>query len=136
MKAKKVNLRTSILVSMLGILVAGVLFTGCSKDKDTPDPSSPRKVVFKAQTSADASISNAAYGYDSEITYATGLSGTTWTSPEITVPGNALSVYANMGGLGSSAASTVKIQIFVDGTLKKEATATGTQLVASVQYQF
>jgi hypothetical protein len=78
----------------------------------------------------------AVYGYDSEITTATSLSGTTWTSPEITVPAGAVIANAGIDATGGDASATLKVQIYVDGSLKKEGTSSGEILSAHASYNF
>lgn len=112
------------------------IFTGCSKDDDGKPSSGSHKVTFKATASAGSSISGAAYGYDNQQTVATSLSGTTWTSPEINVPAGTVLVTAAVTGTGVDASSSLKVQVFVDGELKKEGTSTGRTLSASATYAF
>jgi hypothetical protein len=112
------------------------IFTGCSKDDDAKPSSTSHKVIFKAIASTGCNISVAAYGYDNTPTSATGLSGTTWTSPEITVPAGTVVATASVSAEGVNASSSLKVQIFVDGELKKEGSATGEYLSASVSYGF
>ena len=107
-----------------------MVFTACSK-KDNDGPSSTsHKVVFKAFGSSDVQISSAVYGYDTELTSVSSLSGTTWTSPEVNVPAGALMAQAVVTATGTSAASSLKVEVWVDGVKKDEASSTGTALVA------
>lgn len=121
----------------LAVVLLTCIFVGCSKDNDDNNDTGQRKVVFKAEASAGSTITTAVYGAQGDgQTTATGLSGTTWTSPEITVPANALSVAVAVGGTGVDVSSTLKVQIFVNGELKKEGTSSGTVLSASASYGF
>ena len=115
-----------------------VLFTGlmsCKKDSDKPSKSA-HKVVFKLEASAGSNLSVAVYGYDAKTTTNTGLSGTTWTSPEITVPAGTNIAIISGGGDGLNANSTIKAQVYVDGELKEEGTGSGTVLSAQASFQF
>lgn len=133
---KKINIHQTLKYTFVVLLMA--LFLGitssCSNDDD--DNGTSHKVVFKATASAGSDMDMVTYGYDTTLTTATSLSGTTWTSPEITVPAGAIGVNVGMNAMGADASSTLKVQIFVDGELKKEATATGQALSAHANYNF
>lgn len=117
---------------------AAFAFTACSKDDGADGPNlngtEQHKIVFKAETSAGATISHLLYGYDNSMTSVSGLSNATWVSPEVSVPANANMANFSVNGVGANANSTLKVQIFVDGILKKEETKTGTILAAQAQY--
>lgn len=121
--------------ALLTLMFASI-FTGCSKDDDHKPSSTSHKVIFKATASAGSNISVAVYGYDNTPTSATGLSGTTWTSPEINVPAGTVLTTATVNAMGANASSSLKVQVFVDGEFKKEGTSTGQALTASVSYSF
>lgn len=113
------------------ILAAVAILSGCGSKKDDPKPSNKaHKVVVKAQVSAGSNLYSASYGTETTGTPVTGLSGTTWTSPEFTVPAGTSYVSASAGGEGPNAAATIKVQIYIDGELKKEGTGVGTSLSA------
>ncbi len=120
--------------ALLTLMFASI-FTGCSKDDDKPSSSS-HKVTFKAIASTGSNIEIAVYGYDSNPTTVTSLTGTTWSSPEITVPAGSIVATAAVSATGVNASSSLKVQIFVDGELKKEGTSTGEILSASATYSF
>jgi len=117
---------------------AALMGASCSKDDGgTPGPStSSHKVQFKAEASAGSNISVAVYGYDATTTTATSLSGTTWSSPEITVPAGASLATAAVNASGANASSTLKVQVWVDGVMKKEGTSSGAILSAQASYAF
>lgn len=124
-------------------LIAFAVFTtiigsSCSKDDaGTPGPSATsHKVQFKAEASAGSDIEVAVYGYDANTTTATSLSGTTWKSPEITVPAGTSIATAAVNGTGANASSTLKVQVWVDGVMKKEGTSSGAILSAQASYSF
>lgn len=117
------------------ILAFAAVAMGCSKDKDKPSGTS-HKVVVKAEVSAGSRLINATYGTETTGTPATGLTGTTWSSPEFTVPAGTHYVTGGAGGEGLNAAATIKVQIYVDGVLKKEGTGSGTGLSAVALYEF
>ena len=121
--------------ALLTLMLAST-FAGCSKDDDNKPASKSHKVIFKATASTGSNISVAVYAYDSNQTTATSLTGTTWTSPEITVPAGTVVATAAVSATGANASSSLKVQIFVDGELKKEGTSTGQILSASVTYGF
>lgn len=110
--------------------------TSCSSDDDQPNPATSHKIVFKAQASSGSDINIAVYGIDGSATTATSLTGTTWTSPEITAPAGTLTANVGVNAVGANASSTLKVQIYVDGELKKEGTSSGQTLSASANYNF
>jgi hypothetical protein len=118
-------------------LMVATLFSACKKDdkNDAPGKTS-HKVVFKATGSAGVNLTIAAYGYDTQITTATNLSGNTWTSAEITVPASAINANITINGTAAASTATLKVQIYVDDQLKKEGTSSGTVVSASAQHIF
>lgn len=124
------------------VLLATMLFgfvTSCSKDDDDNNVNGAgksHKVVFKAIASSGADIDVAVYGIDGNPTTATSLSGTTWTSPEVTSEAGAYNANVAVSAVGTNASSTLKVQIWVDGELKKEGTSSGQYLSASASYVF
>lgn len=107
---------------------------GCSKDKDDKPSATSHKIVFKAEASSGSTLQLVVFGYDNTLTTASSLGGTTWTSPEITAPANATVASVVLNAIGANAASTLKVQVYVDGVLKKEGTGTGTALTATAQF--
>ncbi len=79
-------------------------------------------------------IDGAVYGIDGNPTTATSLSGTTWSSPEVTSEAGAYNANVVVNAIGVDATSTLKVQIWVDGELKKEGTSSGQYLSASASY--
>lgn len=133
---KKMKLKGSF-VMVMAALVFGFV-TSCSNDDDDdiPGTNKTHKVVFKAEASAGSSIDIAVYGIDGNPTTATSLSGTTWSSPEITSEAGAMSANVAVNAFGANASSTLKVQIWVDGELKKEGTSSGQYLSASASHTF
>lgn len=118
-------------------LLIVTLFSACKKDdKDDAPGRTSHKLVFKAVGSAGVNLSIVAYGYDTQITSASNLSGNTWSSAEINVPASAVSANITINGNAVASTATLKVQIYVDGQLKKEATSTGTILSGTAQYSF
>lgn len=129
---KNIKIKTFVLSFFAMILVTGLM--SCKKDDaETPSKSS-HKVVFKLVASAGSNISTVVYGYNGQVTTATSLSGTTWTSPEITAPAGTISLNIAAGATGANANSTLKAQIFVDGEMKAEGNSSGTVLSASASF--
>lgn len=124
-------------VVLLATMLMGFV-ASCSKDDDDNVDGSKKshKVVFKAIASAGANIDGAVYGIDSNATTATSLSGTTWSSPEVTSEAGAYNANVVVNAIGADASSTLKVQIWVDGELKKEGTSSGQYLSASASYTF
>jgi len=122
------------------VLVAiAILFLGSCSDKNdstptpTPAPTS-KKLVFKAEASAGSTVNMVVYGYDGTLTTATSINSQSWTSPEITVPGDATVATITTNGRGVDASSSLKVQVYIDDVMKKEGTGTGTALSAAAQY--
>ncbi|GAA4211202.1 hypothetical protein GCM10022289_39830 [Pedobacter jeongneungensis] len=129
---KNIKIKTFVLSFFALVLFTGLM--SCKKDDaETPSKSS-HKVVFKLEASAGSNISTVVYGYDTQVTTATSLSGTTWTSQEITVPAGTISLNIAAGATGANATSTLKARIYVDGELKSEGTSSGAVLSASASY--
>ena len=111
--------------------------TSCSSDDDDEsNAATSHKVVFKAEASSGSNIDIAVYGIDGSATTATSLTGTTWTSTEITAPAGSFTANVAVNAVGANASSTLKVQIYVDGQLKKEGTSSGQYLSASANYNF
>lgn len=140
MKKTRINqLLKGTFVMLLATVLMGFV-TSCSKDDDdTPNVNGAgksHKVVFKAIASAGTDIDAAVYGVDSNATTASSLSGTTWSSPEVTSEKGAYNANVVVNAVGTNASSTLKVQIWVDGELKKEGTSSGQYLSASASYVF
>ena len=131
------NVLKGSFVMVMAALVFGFV-TSCSNDDDDdiPGTNKTHKVIFKAEASAGSSIDIAVYGIDGNPTTATSLSGTTWSSPEITTEAGAMSANVAVNAVGANASSTLKVQIWVDGELKKEGTSSGQYLSASASHTF
>lgn len=136
-KMKLKNVLKGSFVMMMAALLLGFV-ASCSNDDDDniPGAGKTHKVVFKAEASSGSNIDVAVYGIDGNPTTASSLSGTTWTSPEITSETGAYGANVAVSALGPNASSTLKVQIWVDGELKKEGTSSGQYLSASASYTF
>lgn len=137
-KMKLKNVLKGSFVMVMAALIFGFA-TSCSNDDDddnVPGTNKTHKVVFKAEASAGSNIEIAVYGIDGNPTTATSLSGTTWSSPEITTEAGAMSANVAINAVGASTSSTLKVQIWVDGELKKEGTSSGQYLSASASHTF
>lgn len=137
-KMKLKNVLKGSFVMVMAALIFGFV-TSCSNDDDddnVPGTNKTHKVVFKAEASAGSNIEIAVYGIDGNPTTATSLSGTTWSSPEITTEAGAMSANVAINAVGASTSSTLKVQIWVDGELKKEGTSSGQYLSASASHTF
>ncbi len=136
---KKIKLNQvfkGVFVALITVMVLS-LVESCRKDNDdTSEDIKTQKVVFKAEGSSGVNISKAVYGIDGNPITVTGLSGTTWTSPEITTEGVVYNSNVVVNATGVDAASTLKVQIWVDGQLKKESVSSGLTLSASTSYTF
>ncbi|SHE44972.1 hypothetical protein SAMN05443633_101260 [Chryseobacterium arachidis] len=136
-KMKLKNVLKGSFIMMAAALLLGFV-ASCSNDDDdnTPGAGKTHKVVFKAEASAGSNIEIAVYGIDGNPTTASSLSGTTWTSPEITSEAGAYNANVAVNAIGPNASATLKVQIWVDGQLKKEGTSSGQYLSASASHTF
>lgn len=125
-------------LSIVSVLFAAMLTSSsCSKDKDDNPTSVTHKVQFKATATAGGSISTASYGVDGDAHTANNLSGTSWTSPELTAPAGAYNANILVNGAGTTDASALKVGIYIDGVLKKEESASpGRVLSVMLNYKF
>lgn len=140
---KRKGLLNNCFKGILSLMVLGLfaVLTSCNNDDDILVVS--HKIVYKAEASAGSNITSAGYYTGSEkITYASGVSGTMWVSPEnnrgVGVPvGTTASqtAYANVKATGTSASSTLKVQIYVDDVLTKEFMTTGQDLNVEAKYE-
>lgn len=136
-KMKFVHVLKGTFVVLMATMLIG-LVSSCKNDDDDDIPGAGKshKVVFKAIASSGSDIDVAVYGIDGNPTTASSLSGTTWTSPEVTSEAGAYGANVAVGATGVNASSTLKVQIWVDGELKKEGTSSGQVLSASASYTF
>ncbi|MBM7421225.1 MULTISPECIES: hypothetical protein [Chryseobacterium] len=136
---KKIKLNQvfkGLFVAVITVMVLSFV-ESCRKDDDsTSEDIKTQKVVFKAEGSPGVNISKAVYGIDGNPITVNGLSGATWTSPELTAEGVVYNSNVVVNATGVDAASTLKVQIWVDGQLKKESVSSGMTLSASTSYTF
>lgn len=136
---KKIKLNQVIKGLFVAVITVMVLsfVESCRKDNDdSSEDVKTQKVVFKAEGSSGVNISKAVYGIDGNPITVNGLSGGTWTSPELTAEGVVYNSNVVVSATGVDAASTLKVQIWVDGQLKKESVSSGMTLSASTSYTF
>lgn len=136
---KKIKLNQvfkGVFVAVITVMVFSFVESCRKDDDDNPEDVKTQKIVFKAEASSGANITKAVYGIDGNPITVTGLNGTTWTSPEITAEGVVYNSNVVVNATGVDASSTLKVQIWVDGVLKKESVSTGTTLSASAAYSF
>jgi len=136
MKLKQVFKGTFLMLA--AALIFGFVSSCSDDDDDNPvnGAGETHKVVFKAIASSGSNIDVAVYGIDGNPTTASSLSGTTWSSPEVTAEKGAYTANVAVNAIGTGASSTLKVQIWVDGELKKEGTSSGQYLSASTSYTF
>lgn len=136
---KKIKLNQvfkGLFVAVITVMVLSFV-ESCRKDNDdTSEDIKTQKVVFKAEGSSGVNISKAVYGIDGNPITVNGLSGATWTSPELTAEGVVYNTNVVVNATGVDATSTLKVQIWVDGQLKKESVSSGMTLSASTSYTF
>ena len=125
-----------LFVAVITVMVLSFVESCRKDDEDTSEDTKTQKVVFKAEGSSGVNISKAVYGIDGNPITVTSLSGTTWASPELTAEGVVYNSNVVVNATGVDAASTLKVQIWVDGELKKESISSGQTLSASTSYTF
>lgn len=130
----KTLLRTSYLMLITAFIFAFV--TSCKNDDDEVSETVNHKIIFKAEASSGTNINAAVYGIDGNPITITGLSGTTWTSAEITTENKVYNSNVTVNATGANSSSTLKVQIWVDGELKSESISSGEVLTASTSYSF
>ena len=124
------NIAKMLSLSLI-MLIATVLFS-CKKDN-----TGPHKVKFKAETSSGAKLSAVTYTSETgEIITTSSLNSSSFSSAELTIPSSVPLISFTANGIGESAGSTIKVQIYVDGNLVKENIGTGTTLSATSTYSF
>lgn len=115
------------------VLAATVLFS-CKKDNNN---SGTYKVKFKAETSSGAKLSSVIYTSETgDIITNSSVNSSSFSSTELTIPSSVKVISFTANGIGESAGSTLKVQIYVDGNLVKENVGTGTTLSATANYSF
>lgn len=136
-KQRKVFQRfTTVCLTLIGLLA---VLTSCNND-DEKLYDVTHKVVYKAEGSAGVNITSVVYsqgGYKP----ITNVNGSTWTSAEFTETKKLAvgridysPVLVAVDATGTSASSTLKVQIYVDGVLKKEVKTSGQVLTADADY--
>lgn len=125
-----------LFVAVITVMVLSFVESCRKDDDDASEDIKTQKVVFKAEGSSGVNISKAVYGIDGNPITVNGLSGATWTSPELTAEGVVYNTNVVVNATGVDAASTLKVQIWVDGQLKKESVSSGMTLSASTSYTF
>lgn len=135
-KIKSNQLFKGLFVAVITVMVLSFV-ESCRKDNDdTSEDVKRQKIVFKAEASSGVNITKAVYSIDGNPITVNGLSGTTWSSPEINTEGVVYNSNVVVNATGVDATSTLKVQIFVDGELKKESVTSGQALSASTSYTF
>lgn len=118
-------MKLSLRLLLFPALVCMLAFAGCSGKGDNPKPSSHR-IKYKAEVSSGSKINTVIYlAASGENTTISNLSVGTWESEEFNLPANTGAVSFGAVGTAANANATIKVQIIVDGTVKKESTATG-----------
>jgi|GEM_PF-873132 len=136
---KKIKLNQvfkGLFVAVITVMVLSFVESCRKDDDDASEDIKTQKVVFKAEGSSGVNISKAVYGIDGNPITVNGLSGATWTSPELTAEGVVYNTNVVVNATGVDAASILKVQIWVDGQLKKESVSSGMALSASTSYTF
>lgn len=122
---------------LLPVLAFSIGFSACGGKDDDPAPGrSAKKVQYKAIGSTGVKLHSAIYGYDQTITTVSSIPGNTWTSPVLDVPASAMGGTCVVGAIGVDANSTLKVEMYINGELKKTGTSSGTTLSAGTSVVF
>lgn len=123
--------------ALLLIITGFCSILSCSSDNDNQEASpAQKKVVFKVVGSSNATIETVVYGLGTNTTPVIGINSASWSSSEILIPNNVNILTLSANGIGGSALSTLKLQIFVDNQLKKETTVGGAVMSTIIQYSW
>lgn len=122
---------------LLPLLALSIGMSACGGKDDDPAPGrTAKKVQFKATGSAGVQIKMVVYGYDTQVTTASDINSNTWQSPVLDVPASAMGGSCTVGAVGPNAGSTLKVEMYINGDLKKTGTSSGTALSAGTQIVF
>lgn len=133
---KKIVLRSMMLLMALG-LVFGI--SSCSRDDDGDGGGSGggnANVTLKMVGSAGVDLDVIVYGLNGNANTETSVNGNVWEK-QITAPKTAgTTITLGGNGIAPDNNGSLKAQIFVDGTLKKEAVSNGQVLSATTSFTF
>ncbi|ALR30560.1 hypothetical protein ATE47_08475 [Chryseobacterium sp. IHB B 17019] len=133
----KNNFLNSTLRVAKSALLAGTVFAtvlSCSHD-DEPAPRINHKILVKAEASTGSNITGGKHSFYADEEYENfTASGEKWTKEVTTIgtQGYDGAVRVVVNATGANASSTLKLQIYVDGTLKNESVVTGQSLQAGL----
>lgn len=134
--APKFLLRGILFLSLIGTVF--IALNSCNREEDRAKYVT-HTITYKAETSAGSNLKSVtAFALDAKSFRDEPLSGTTWSSD---VEGKGLQgeehvIALRVDGTGIDVNSTLKIQIYVDGDLKKEEISKGLNLEAYAEYKF
>jgi hypothetical protein len=122
----------------LPLLMIGLfaIATSCHGDEERYEVS--HKIMYKAEVSAGSNLKSVIWQY--HLDPATSISGTVWTNETTETMQlrvgeiNNYTAIVKAKAIGANASSTLKVQIYVDGVLKKEVITTGQDLEARADY--
>lgn len=126
------NSTKKLLKSLLFVLLLTVTLSGCSNDDG--NSSNERKVTFKVIGTNGANITTIVYALDSETFPVLNVNSSNWTSEEITLPADVNNLSLSGNAIGSSASSSIRLEILVNGQVKKQQSASGTVMSTFTQY--
>jgi hypothetical protein len=110
------KIRKKKITSLFVLTMMALAFTACSKDDGSSENlpnTSTHTLVLKAKNS-ESTGSHIPYEYDNDMTLLFEISENFWTSQEIALSENTIASMV-INALGAN----LKLQIFVDGVLKK-----------------
>lgn len=130
-------MKLSLKLLLFPALLCMLAFAGCSGKGDDPKPTS-HKIKYRAEVNSGSAITTVVYiAANGQETTVSNLSVGTWESQEVNMPASTLAVSFGAVGTAAAAGGNMKVQIIVDGVVKKESTATGgPALSASATFYF
>ena len=129
-------MKFSLRLLLFPALLCMLAFAGCSGKGDDPKPTG-HKIKYKAEVSSGSTIHTVIYiAASGENTTIANLSVGTWESAEFNMPASTAAVSFGALGTPANGSASMKVQIIVDGVVKKESTSSGGLLNASTTFYF
>lgn len=119
------------LIPLFIVLICGAILLSCKKDKTEGNG---YNVEYKISTSANAVIGTVIHtNAQGDPTTATNVGGTSW-SAKVNVQAGVPAISLGGNGATTSGNGSMTVQIYIDGKLVKENSASGSVLSATTTY--
>lgn len=124
----------NLFIFLLSVFSINLLISCDDKDKKNEEnlngSGESYKVLFKAEVAPKGKIRTVVYGVDSAISTQSSIEEQSWNKELVTKKGDRVVTFS-VGALGEDKDSTLKVEIWVDGKLKKESHSKGEILSAT-----